>query len=77
MNREHMPAAAKIIMELINRRAAKNSGVEKAAQDDFAKLEHSLAHKKGITDPKALAAEIGRKKLGEAEMARRSAAGRK
>lgn len=76
MNREHMPAAAKIIMELCKRRAAK-SGVEKAAQDDFATLEHSLAHKKGITDPKALAAEIGRKKLGEAEMARRSAAGRK
>lgn len=43
----------------------------------FEKLEHKLSERPGVTDPKALAAAIGRKKLGEAEMARRSAAGRK
>ena len=43
----------------------------------FQQLENKLAHEKGVTDPAALAAKIGREKLGEAEMARRSAEGRK
>lgn len=30
-------------------------------EESFDKLEHSLAHKKGVKDPKALAAYIGRK----------------
>jgi hypothetical protein len=42
----------------------------------FKKLEHSLAHKKGVTDPKAVAAAIGRKKYGAAGMAKKAAAGR-
>jgi hypothetical protein len=44
--------------------------------EGFAKLEHSLAHRKGITNPDALAAAIGRKKYGVAGMAAKSAAGR-
>lgn len=42
----------------------------------FEKLEHSLAHKKGVNDPKAVAAAIGRKKYGAAGMAKKAAAGR-
>lgn len=45
--------------------------------EDFSSLKKKLAHKKGVTDPAALAASIGRKKLGSKEMARRSVAGRK
>ena len=45
--------------------------------EGFEKLEHSLAHEKGISDPAAVAASIGRKKYGEAEMAEKSAEGRK
>ena len=43
----------------------------------FKALSKSLSHEKGVQDPDALAASIGRKKLGSAEMARRSKAGRK
>lgn len=43
----------------------------------FKKLANKLAHKKGVTDPRALAASIGRKKYGKKGMARRAAAGRK
>lgn len=46
-------------------------------ESNFAKLEHKLAHKKGVTNPAGLAAKIGREELGEKEMARRSAEGRK
>lgn len=44
--------------------------------EGFAKLEHSLAHRKGIKDPDALAAAIGRKKYGAAGMTKKAAAGR-
>lgn len=43
----------------------------------FSKLEHKLAHEKGITNPAAVAAHIGREKYGAAGMAKKSAAGRK
>lgn len=48
----------------------------------FAKLKHSLegrmkGHGKGVHDAGALAAYIGRKKYGNAKMAKMSAAGRK
>jgi hypothetical protein len=43
----------------------------------FKKLKGKLAHQKGVTDPAALAASIGRKKYGTAGMAKKSAAGRK
>lgn len=43
----------------------------------FENLEHSLAHKPGIHDPKALAAAIGRKKFGAHKMAMLSAHGKK
>ncbi len=48
------------------------------AQDEsnFTKLEHKLAHHKGVTNPAGLAAKIGREKLSEKEMSRRSAEGR-
>ena len=44
--------------------------------EGYAKLEHSLAHRKGVTDPHALAAWIGREKYGAKGMAKKSAAGR-
>ena len=42
----------------------------------FKKLEGKLAHRKGVTNPKALAAAIGREKYGAKAMAKKSAAGR-
>lgn len=43
----------------------------------FAALSAKLGKEKGVRDPKALAAAIGRKKFGSAKMAKLSAAGRK
>lgn len=43
----------------------------------FAALKSMLAHRKGVTDPAALAASIGRKKYGKAAMAKMAAKGRK
>jgi len=43
----------------------------------FEKLEHKLAHEKGVTDPAALAASIGRKAEGAATFNKKAAAGRK
>ncbi len=42
----------------------------------FAALKSKLAGKKGVTDPGALAATIGREKYGSKEMAKLSARGR-
>jgi hypothetical protein len=42
----------------------------------FKKLERSLAHEKGVHDPNAVAAAIGREKYGKKGMAEKSAAGR-
>jgi hypothetical protein len=42
----------------------------------FKELEGKLAHRKGVTDPGALAAYIGRRKYGAAKMAKFSAEGR-
>jgi hypothetical protein len=41
----------------------------------FQKLEGELAHKKGVTNPGALAAYIGRRKYGAARMSKMAAAG--
>lgn len=43
----------------------------------FKKLKQKLAHKKGVSDPAAVAAAIGRKKYGQAEMTARSKEGKK
>ena len=43
----------------------------------FKALKKELAGKKGVTDPGALAASIGRKKLGKAKFQALAAAGRK
>lgn len=43
----------------------------------FAALKAKLGKEKGVHDPAALAAAIGRSKLGNAKMAQLSAAGRK
>lgn len=43
----------------------------------FAKLKEALAHRPGVTNPGALAAAIGRKKLGNAKMESLATAGRK
>jgi hypothetical protein len=42
----------------------------------FAKLEGKLSHEKGVSNPRALAAYIGRRKYGAAKMAKWSAHGR-
>lgn len=43
----------------------------------FAALKNKLAGRKGVTNPAALAATIGRKKYGSTRMAKLSAKGRK
>lgn len=43
----------------------------------FDELAGRLAKKKGVTDPKALAAEIGRDKLGKKKFQAKAAAGRR
>lgn len=43
----------------------------------FAALKKTLGARKGVTNPGALAAFIGRKKYGASKMAKMSAAGRK
>jgi hypothetical protein len=45
--------------------------------EGFAKLENSLAHRKGVSNPRALAASVGIKKLGKKEMEAKAAAARK
>lgn len=52
------------------------NGTGQAKDSAFKKLEGKLAHEKGVTDPTALAASIGRKKYGTSGMAKKSAAGR-
>jgi len=42
----------------------------------FEKLKNKLAHRKGVTNPGALAAYIGREKYGAKGMAKKAAAGR-
>jgi hypothetical protein len=42
----------------------------------FAAMEHKLAGRKGVTDPKALAAYIGRRKYGAHKMAQMAERGR-
>lgn len=42
----------------------------------FKALEGKLEHRKGVSNPGALAAYIGRRKYGAAKMAKMSAAGR-
>jgi hypothetical protein len=54
-----------------------SSEIPPAMDSDFSKLEHKLEHKPGVTNPAGLAASIGRKELGQAEMTRRSEEGRK
>lgn len=44
--------------------------------EGFKKLEGKLAHEKGVSDPAAVAAAIGRKKYGTEGMAKKAAAGR-
>lgn len=43
----------------------------------FANLKNTLSKEKGVTDPAALAAAIGRKKYGKAKMAKMAAKGKK
>lgn len=47
------------------------------AKVGFRKMTRKLAARKGVTNAKALAAYIGRKKYGKAGMAKKAAAGRK
>lgn len=50
--------------------------MKKGGGGRFQKLKSQLAHKKGVKDPGALAAAIGRKKYGAKDMAKMSAKGR-
>ena len=54
---------------------ARRARIAGSKDEAFEKLEHSLAHKKGVEN--APAAKVGREKLGQAERARRAEAGRK
>src|ERR1700722_1444229 len=45
-----------------------SSGGKVSSGERFAKLENKLSHQKGVTDPGALAASIGRKKYGAKKM---------
>jgi hypothetical protein len=47
-----------------------------ARQSRFAKLSHKLGRRKGVRNPDALAAYIGRKKYGKRKFAQMSARGR-
>ncbi|MHB8816951.1 MAG: hypothetical protein ACYDAE_27320 [Steroidobacteraceae bacterium] len=47
------------------------------ADGPFQTMERKVAHEKGVHDPAAVAAAIGRKALGQKEMTARSVAGRK
>jgi hypothetical protein len=57
-------------------RQVKDEMDEDMFESKFTKLSKKLSKQPGVTDPDALAASIGRKKLGQAEMTRRSKAGR-
>lgn len=46
------------------------------AESEFTKLERKLARKKGVKNPRGLAAKIGDESIGKHEMAERSAASR-
>ena len=51
---------------------------QRLSDGPFQKLENKLEHEKNPPrDPAAVAAKIGREKLGQSEMTRRSVAGRK
>lgn len=68
--------AREIIKRLTGKESKDYYEKVKDEHEGFAKLERSLAHEKGVHDPKAVAAAIGRKKYGAAGMARKAAAGR-
>jgi hypothetical protein len=55
----------------------KAASTPKGKHIGFAKLKGELAHRKGVTNPGALAASIGRNKFGVAGMTKKSVAGRK
>lgn len=65
-----MTAPLDLILECIDK-------FEHRADSDFDTLKNELARKKGVSDPGAVAAKIGREKLGQPEMTRRSVAARK
>jgi hypothetical protein len=50
---------------------------KKGKRVGFKKLKAQLSSRKGVTDPGALAAYIGRKKYGKAGMAKKATAGRR
>jgi len=52
------------------------NGKAKDEHEGFKKLEGKLSHEKGVTNPAALAASIGRKKYGAEGMAKKSASAR-
>lgn len=58
-------------------RLISRGGGYRLATIGFKALKAKLARRKGVTNPGALTAWIGRKKLGQAEMTRRSIAARK
>lgn len=55
---------------------AESSRMKPGGGGRFAALEHKLGHRRGVHNPGALAAYIGRKKYGAKKMAHFSAEGR-
>ena len=72
---ENVWEAAMFVCERLENEPKKEPVEEKKI--GFKQLAQKLAHKKGVKDPKALAAHIGREKYGAAGMAKKSAAGKK
>jgi hypothetical protein len=59
------------------RRRRTTAGAKPGSGKNFRKLKGKLAKRKGVRNPGALAASIGRKKYGKKRMAKMSAQGRK
>lgn len=51
--------------------------LKRGKDESFEKVENSLAHRKGVHDPRALAAWIGRRSMGKAAFQAKAAAARK
>lgn len=72
----NMERLKKDVNEFLSEEEEEKEHQSKDEHIGFQKLEGELAHKKGVSDPKAVAASIGIKKYGKEGMAKKAAAGR-
>lgn len=71
------PYTAESALRHVVREAIREAIAEDLVESAFSRLKNKLSHKKGVKDPAALAASIGRKKYGAKGMAKKAAAGKK